>query len=159
MANNTIGNAESTEKDVHSNVVEFTSLMHNHNASFKNENDEDILEFTSFAQKRAPIEMRLAEEYANKKGLPVKIINKDGMLTEGRLVDWQNDGAFRVVWKENDMILMDTFKSKDLYEIPENSRLKGAVEFCRIHADEVRTERSQISNMLSSINEPGKLAA
>ena len=113
----------------------------------------ESLEFTSLAQVRAPIEMQLAGELVNKKGLPVKVRGKENSLIEGRLVEWKNDSQFRVVWKENGGIVTDIFNAKDLYEIEGNEKLEGAVEFLRQNKEEADREGSQVRDMLSSVLE------
>jgi len=113
----------------------------------------------SIAQRKAPIEMQFAEEYADTKGLPVKIQGNNGTAVEGRLIAWDNDNSFRVVWKEDGAIVSDVFNASDLYAFEGNSRLKGAVEFCRANQMEIMAGRGEITEMLSTIDETGKKAA
>lgn len=94
-----------------------------------------------------------AEEYANKKGIPVKFPNKTGQLIEGRLVEWNNGSLFTVVGFDGDTLTMRVFHARQLYAIPENSSLNGAVEFAREHAAELADTRSQIGKMLTTVFE------
>ncbi|MBN2306367.1 hypothetical protein JXD20_00065 [Candidatus Peregrinibacteria bacterium] len=134
-------------------IIEMTSLMH------ANTPEETNFEFTSIAQRKAPIEMQLAEEYANRKGIPVRVYDSNGFPVEGRLIEWTNDSEFRVVWKENGALITEVFNAGELYEIKGNERVKGAVEFCRANANEILAGRKEILDRLTTIDEKPPQAA
>ena len=110
------------------------------------------IEFVSIAQKQAPVERQLAIDYADAKGLPVKIRREEGVF-EGRLIEWENDSVFRVIWRQNGSIITSTYHSSDLYGTEGNEKLEGAVEFLRENKEEAEREGSQIRSMLSSVLE------
>lgn len=122
----------------------------------------NVAMFTSLAQQKAPVEEKMTEEYARMKGFPVKFYTKAGRLLEGVLVNWKDNNAFVVVGFDGDTLITKTVTSSELYKIPDNSRLQGAVEFAREHAAELADTRSEISKMLATVfdhKEPGTQAA
>lgn len=137
--------------------VRFESLVKDQPIEGRN-----VAMFTSLAQRKAPLEEKMTEEYARMKGLPVKFYTKAGRLLKGVLVNWKDNNAFVVVGFDGDTLIAKTVTSSDLYKIPDNSRLQGAVEFAREHAAELADTRSEISKMLASVfdrKEPDTKAA
>jgi hypothetical protein len=111
----------------------------------------DIIEMTSIA--KSP------EEYAKMKGIPVRFPypNKDpnepDQIVEGRLVEWDDNANFRVVGFVDGALRTKVFDAGKLITMPENDKLRGAVEFLREHEKEQKMGGTEVRSMLSSVLE------
>jgi len=106
-----------------------------------------IVQFTSLPKQKS------LAEYANTKGIPCVFHGVDGQPVHGILVEWDHDDFFRVIGMNRDHFETAMYRAEDLYEMPENSKLRGAVEFCRANEGEVADSRSQVGSMLKTITE------